>query len=63
MGVEVNDDFGLDKWSNAKNGGNNTFGIYFGDEFKRTTKQFENGWCKRLLKVIQDSISIFFFKE
>lgn len=63
MGVEVNEDFGLDKWSNTKNGENNTFGIYFEDDFKRTTKWFEYGWCRRLLKVTQDSISIFFFKE
>lgn len=45
MGVEVNEDFGLDKWSNTKNGENNTFGIYFEDDFKRTTKWFEYGWC------------------
>lgn len=31
MGVEVNEDFGLDKWSNTKNGENNTVGIYFGE--------------------------------
>lgn len=45
MGVEVNEDFGLDKWSNTKNGENNTLGIYFEDDFKRTIKWFEYRWC------------------
>ena len=42
--MEVNEDFGLDKWSNAKNGENNTFGIYFGQG------RGADGWSARLGK-------------